>query len=218
MKTAIKTKILAFLLLVFYSALRLTWRIHIEEPESLKKALRDQGPCVFAHWHGDELGLVFLLPRYRAAPIVSTSKDGEIMATVVRLLGSRTARGSSTRGGASAIKAILRLAREGWRPSLAVDGPKGPLHKAKPGVFEISKLLNAPIFPLAATADRTFVFKKSWNQSFLPLPFAKLVVVWGEPLLAVSRESDGRDPRLALALEEALTNAGQRARDLIAEG
>ena len=138
------------------------------------------------------------------------------MANVVGLLGAKTSRGSSTRGGASALKGILRLARQGYRPSVAVDGPKGPLHKVKPGVFEISKLTGGKIYPLAAECDRKFVFKKSWNKAFLPLPFAKVVIVWGEGLPSVARGADVREPKLALDLEMAISDAKRQALNLIA--
>lgn len=208
--------ILPNLLFVIYSSLKLTWRIRVIEHPSFQKALAENRPLVLAHWHGDELGILYLLKRYRAAVMTSTSKDGELMDAIVRRFGARTSRGSSTRGGASALKGILRLSREGWRPSVAVDGPKGPYHKVKPGVFEISRLIGGEIFPVAVTCDRAKVFTKAWNKTFLPLPFAKVVVVWGESFPAVPREVDSRDPDLAQKLEQALTNAGQQARNMIA--
>lgn len=212
----LRTHVLPVLLFVVYSALKLTWRVRIIEPASFKAALADGRPMVLAHWHGDELGILHLLRRYKVAVMTSTSKDGELMDRVVRLFGSQTSRGSSTRGGASALKGILRLARTGWRPSVAVDGPKGPYHKVKPGVFEISKVIGGEIFPITVDCDRKYVFEKAWNKTFLPLPFARVVVVWGEGLPAVNRDADSRDPELAKRLEDAIANAGQQARNNIA--
>ncbi|MES2856136.1 MAG: lysophospholipid acyltransferase family protein [Bdellovibrionota bacterium] len=211
-----KNTLIAYTAFLFYSALKLTWRIRIIEPESFKASYKSGRSLVFAHWHGDELGIVHLLGPYRAAAMVSTSKDGEIMDKVARLFGAVTSRGSSTRGGVSALKGILRLAKDGRHPSIAVDGPKGPLHKVKPGVFEISKLIDGEIFPVVAVADKKHIFERAWNKTFLPLPFATLVVVWGEPLPAVDRQADSRDPELARRLEQALANAKQQAWDLIA--
>ncbi len=212
----LRRHVLPWLLFLVYSSLKLTWRIRVIESASLKKALANKEPMVFAHWHGDELGILYLLGRYKAAAMVSTSKDGELMDAIIRRFGARTSRGSSTRGGASALKGIIRLSRDGWRPSVAVDGPKGPYHRVKPGVFEISKVTNGTIYPIAVAADRKHVFEKAWNKTFLPLPFARVVVVWGEGLPAVAREADSRDPDLAKRLEEALANAGQQASNLIA--
>lgn len=208
--------LLPYLIFGIYSLLRMTWRIRVIESASLQQALKENHPLVFAHWHGDELGILYLLGRYRACVMTSTSKDGELMDSVVHLFGAKTSRGSSTRGGVGALKGLLRLAREGWRPSLAVDGPKGPLHKVKPGVFEVSKLTNGLIFPLAVACDRKFVFEKAWNKTFLPLPFARVVVVWGEALPPIARDEEAQNTELALRLENALNAAGQQARNAIA--
>ncbi len=215
-----KNRLIGFGLFVIYRALWVTWRIHIIEPQSFRDRFAAKSPMVLAHWHGDIPGILYLLRRYRAAAIISTSKDGDFVDTMAKLIGAKTTRGSTTRGGASALKGMLRLAKDGWRPAIAIDGPKGPRHKAKPGVFEISRLIRAPIFPLAVTCDRQWTFHKAWDQTMLPKPFAKIQVVWGEPLPAVSRESDGRDPDLARDLELAMANAQQQAlgelRNLIA--
>ena len=170
-----------------------------------------------AHWHGDELGLIHLAPRYRLATITSTSKDGEMMNTVLHMLGAKTSRGSSTRGGASALKGLLRLAKAGRNCSFAVDGPKGPLHKAKPGVFEVSRLLNAEIYAVAVACDRAWHFPKSWNKTYLPKPFAKLFIYWSGPFGPVTRDDDPRSPELAKMLETELHRAKAEASKSIAE-
>jgi lysophospholipid acyltransferase (LPLAT)-like uncharacterized protein len=201
---------------IFYKILSATWRISIHEPPELRDALTNGRTSVYAHWHGDELALVLLLKPYRACAMASTSSDGEIMNKVIHLMGSTTSRGSSTRGGVSAIRGILKLARVGWNPSVAVDGPRGPRHKVKGGVFEISKLLNAPIYALTATCDRAWHFEKSWNKAFLPKPFSRVSIVFGPGLPAVGRDDDAHDVALASRLEIALLDAQQHARRLLA--
>ncbi len=81
-----------------------------------------------------------------------------------------------------ALKGILRLAKEGWRPSVAVDGPRGPRHEVKLGVVEIARVLKVPILPINMACSRSFIFQKSWNKSELPLPFSKIVIQWGDPI------------------------------------
>jgi lysophospholipid acyltransferase (LPLAT)-like uncharacterized protein len=209
-------KVTPYVAFLFYRTLLATWKVEIHESDDLKRCLKDGSQMVYAHWHGDELGLVFLLPRYRASAIVSTSADGEIMDKVVHLLGATTSRGSSTRGGVSAIRGILRLAKDGIRPSVAIDGPKGPRHKAKPGVFEIAKLTGGEIFPLTVTCSKAWTFHKSWNKAYLPKPFARLVVVWGPALPTIPRDVDAHDPSLASRLEIAMAAAEQQARRILA--
>jgi len=61
---------------------------------------RKPEPCLFAHWHGDELVLVGYYAHRRLAVLSSLSKDGSLMARVLELLGYQVFRGSSSRGGA----------------------------------------------------------------------------------------------------------------------
>lgn len=96
------------------------------------------------------------------------------------------------------MKNLIRVVREHQRNcSFAVDGPRGPIYKVKPGVFEQSRLLNMDIFAIAASCDRAWYFPKSWNKSFLPKPFAKINVVVTPVRLALGRDEDPRDATIA---------------------
>ncbi len=209
--------ILPYIVYLFYRTLSLTWRVRLIEPQSLQGSLKNTSPVVLSHWHGDELALLSIVKRYRLATIASQSKDGELMATVLKLLGAKTSRGSSTRGGVQALKGLLRLVKEGANCSFAVDGPKGPIYKVKPGVFELSRMINAPIYAAGVYCDRAWYFPKSWNKTYLPKPFAKIVIFWVGPMNPVQREMDPRNPDLALELEGLLTLAKAEASKFIAE-
>lgn len=208
--------ILPYIVYVFYRTLSLTWRVRLIEPESLKSALKNQTPVVLAHWHGDELALLTIAKRYRLATIASQSKDGELMAKVLKLLGAKTSRGSSSRGAVQALKGLLRLVKEGANCSFAVDGPKGPIYKVKPGVFELSRMINAPIFAAGVSVDRAWHFSRSWNKTYLPKPFAKVQIMWIEAMPALERGTDPRNPDLALELEGLLTHVKAQATKVIA--
>jgi len=211
-----RSRILPLFIWFIYLPLKLSWRIELIESPELKADLENNRMAVLTHWHGDELGIIYLTKRYRASAMTSTSKDGAIINGFLNLIGVKTSRGSSTRGGVSGLKGLLRLAKQGYRPSFAVDGPKGPYHKVKPGALEVAKLLSCHIHPLGVACSKAFVFKKSWNKSYLPLPFAKVVVFWGPPVKSVSRDTDLRNSDLSQQLEIALLDAGQKARNLIA--
>ncbi|WP_413559220.1 lysophospholipid acyltransferase family protein [Bdellovibrio sp. HCB209] len=209
--------ILPIIVFVFYRTLSWTWRVRLSEPESLKKSLDNKNPVVLAHWHGDELALLSIVKRYRIATIASQSKDGELMATVLKWMGAKTSRGSSTRGGVQALKGLLRLVKDGGNCSFAVDGPKGPLHKVKPGVFELSRMIHGPIYAAGVHVDRAIHFPRSWNKTYLPKPFAKVSIVWSEALPPVTKEQDPRNPDLALELEALLHATREQALNFIAD-
>jgi lysophospholipid acyltransferase (LPLAT)-like uncharacterized protein len=203
--------ILPRLLWLFYRLWTATWHVDLREPEGLKRAMAANERLIFAHWHGDELCIIPLVASYRIATMTSTSKDGELIDFTIRKLGGATSRGSSTRGGVGALKGLVRLLQHGYRASMAVDGPKGPLHEVKPGVFELSRLGGARIVAVGTATDRAIVFHKSWNKARLPKPFARVVVQFGEPMAVVSRDCSVKSPELAARLQFEISNACKQA-------
>lgn len=193
---------LPYFVFAFYKLLRWTWRVDIHESPELKQALKDKSIFVVAHWHGEEVGLLHLLKQYHVACMVSHSKDGELITKVIELSGSIVSRGSSSRGAVGALKGILRLAKDGWRPSVAVDGPRGPRHQVKQGILEIAKVLQAPIYTVSMVASRPFVLKKSWNLMEIPLPFSRVVVTWSKPIAVDHTEQfEAKKEEVAQALK-----------------
>lgn len=191
--------------------------MELHEPPEFIQALKEKSPMILAHWHGDELALVQLVKRYNIGTITSTSKDGELMDQVLKLLGAATSRGSSTRGGVGALKGIINILRRGHNISFAVDGPKGPIHQVKPGVFEVSRLQAVPLYAGGVACENAIRFPRSWNQTYFPKPFARVVIVWRGPLLGLSREQDPRSPELAEDLKNQLFAAKHNAAKLFAD-
>jgi lysophospholipid acyltransferase (LPLAT)-like uncharacterized protein len=177
----------------------------------MRLALRDRQPFVLAHWHGDELARLHLVRRYRLVTLASPSRDGRIMAVVLRLMGARTMIGSSSRGGAVGLKGLIRLVREGHNCSFAVDGPRGPIYKCKPGVLEASRLLDCPIYYASVSCDRAFHLHRAWNRAYLPKPFARIDIEWRGPIDAVERCHDPRDPQVVARLEQLMVQAKREA-------
>lgn len=214
--TWLRKWVLPFIVYLLYRGFRLTWRVHYNEPEWVKEKLLRGEPFILAHWHGDIMGLVHMVKRYNVVTIVSQSKDGDVIDMAIKFMGGKTVRGSSTRGGAAALKALLKLSREGYRPCLAVDGPKGPIYVPKPGVFETSRLLKMPIYPLVAVASKSFQFNKAWDKGFLPKPFSDVHIFWGEPMAAIAKEPDTSLEELGQRLAQSLINARSHGAKLVA--
>jgi lysophospholipid acyltransferase (LPLAT)-like uncharacterized protein len=207
----LKKYVFSFLIWFLYKLLSSTWRVKFFEPESMRALRKSRQPMILAHWHGDELVLISAISRYRIATLSSKSDDGEMMSVIIKLLGGKTSRGSSSKSGATGLLGLLRMAKKGYNFSFAVDGPKGPLHVVKPGVFEFSRLANSPIFVGGVSCDRSWLFKKSWNQAFLPKPFAKIKIVWREFMGPVSKELDPRSEQLRNHMADALRKVHSHA-------
>jgi lysophospholipid acyltransferase (LPLAT)-like uncharacterized protein len=159
-----------------------TWRIRVEEEEFFERARALSPRVIFAVWHGRMLPYAFTHRNRRVHVLASEHRDGEMLGQTIRRLGFGHVRGSSTRGGTRAILALTETVRAGLDVGLTVDGPRGPRGVVKPGVVEVARQTGAAIVPITSASDRHRVFK-SWDAFELPLPFARVVVRYGEPIL-----------------------------------
>ena len=78
--------VLGFIVWVIYKILSMTWKTKIIETDSMKTHMKEKKPMILAHFHGDEIPLISLVSRYKIATMSSTSKDGEMMNTILKLL------------------------------------------------------------------------------------------------------------------------------------
>lgn len=193
-----KTALLSRLGYWIYRLLSATWRVELDEQPPFLEEVQNPQPIVIAHWHGNELALIHLVKRYRIATMASQSRDGEIMNRILISLGAATSRGSSSRGGMAGMRGLIRLCKtDRHNVSFAVDGPKGPLHVVKPGVFEFSRLMNAPIYAASVSTDRAWCLHRSWNRAILPKPFARVRIRFVRVLDPISKIMDIHDSAVA---------------------
>jgi hypothetical protein len=142
----------------------------------------------------------------RVRILISQSRDGRFIAGVVRRFGIEVATGSSSRGGAAAVRSLVALLEHGSHIGITPDGPRGPRRQAALGVAQIAALSGAPILPCAAQTSHKWILK-SWDQMVIPRPFGRAVIVC-RPAIYVGRTS-WRDA--VPDIEAALTIAADRA-------
>jgi lysophospholipid acyltransferase (LPLAT)-like uncharacterized protein len=167
-------------------------------------------PFVFATWHSRVLLLPYLYRGRRLRVLTSRSRDGELVASLCTRMGLEVVRGSSSRGGANALRALARSLAEGVSVMVVPDGPRGPREIVKPGVVTLAALSGAAIVPVALGASAEWRLR-SWDGFRIPRPFARCVMRFAEPI-AVARDAD-RDAREAArkAVEASLHAVSGRA-------
>ena len=176
-----KYSLIGYLAAFVYWILCSTWRYRVQWLDGMSPVdIRTRNPktsLLFAHWHGDELALLGLCRHAKFLTFSSKSKDGTIMAAALRVFGFTVIRGSSTRGGASALISLVRaLRRENFYVSFAIDGPNGPRHHAKDGIYFVSKKMRLPIIQSVVRCNSRWNIPNTWNKAYLPRPFAKIDV------------------------------------------
>jgi len=160
-------------------------------------------PYIAAFWHYSLLQVVHKSRERPYVAMVSGSSDGEFVARILALIGSKPVRGSRRKGGLGALRAMIGEMNNGFPAAIVADGSQGPPRKAQAGAILLSSRTGAPIVPLVTSANRFHTFR-SWDRTVLPLPFARLALFWGEPLFVPSDLQAGDLERYRLQLEERL--------------
>ena len=165
-----------------------TWRLEWDSPELLVKARAISPKVIFVSWHGRMLPMSYSHRDQGVQMIASEHEDGEIFGQTIRRLGFGHVRGSSTRGGARAIRELVRKIRDGFDVGATIDGPRGPRYVVKPGPLLVAKLTGAAIVPITSSSRRHKTLS-SWDAFELPAPFTRVYIKYGEPLV-VPRHCD----------------------------
>ncbi len=178
----VRAMIIAWTTWLFVSLWSRSIKVRFVNREVPEQLVAEGKNIIYTFFHGD----LFLLPHtHRDSGVVipvSESRDGEIMARVLRHFGFAVVRGSTKRRGHKALLSLINGMRKGQTAALAVDGPRGPLHEVKKGALFLAGLLRAPIVPVAVSAKRFFVLEKSWDRLMVPAPFTEGMIRYGDPI------------------------------------
>ncbi|MBV8200057.1 MAG: lysophospholipid acyltransferase family protein [Acidobacteria bacterium] len=204
-------------LLGFYIAFVIrTTRWRLAGAEHFAPVARGE-PVVAAFWHErlPMMATLWMFARRSAEArrrgtgvqiLVSQHHDGLLVGRAMSGFGVGVVAGSSRRGGAAAVRALVRLIAAGNHLAISPDGPRGPARVAAPGVAQIAALTGVPVLPCAAQTTRRWVLP-SWDRMVLPKPFGRGVVVCG-PAISVPREDwQAALPAINVAIDAATETA-----------
>ena len=191
LKRQLMGRVVPILVVAWVRLLNATLRYHESGREYLDRARASGRPVVGAFLHGHTMALLGFMSRPgngRWVLMCSQSSDGDAMAEIETRLGFEVVRGSSGSDGLQALVDMVRLVRADPElgSCLAVDGSRGPAGRVQSGILSLAQHTGGSIVPVVAAARPALVFHKAWDRPILPLPFARVDVVYGEPI-AVSR-------------------------------
>ena len=166
----------SLIMLLYTKTLRIKWFIHPEFHKFSSKKF------IFGFWHGRQFLLVPGFKDSHIALMTDISWAGAIQTQILKRFGYPIIRGSSKRKGVEALLSMKHMLDQGNPGAFALDGPRGPVYQAKPGILFLADKTNVPIFPLASSAERAWVLKSTWCHYLLPKPFSRCAIVIGKPL------------------------------------
>jgi lysophospholipid acyltransferase (LPLAT)-like uncharacterized protein len=175
-------RVVPYLVYAYVSFVGWTTRLTVVRGE-VQKRLKDANKrFIYAFWHQRQVYFTYVHRGVGAAVLVSRSQDGEMIAETMRLSRIGAVRGSSSRGGAAAVRQLMDVMNSGLDIGITPDGPKGPAREVKDGVVFLAQKLGVPIVPITNALSNKLEFKKAWDRFQVPLPFGRAVVAYGEPI------------------------------------
>jgi lysophospholipid acyltransferase (LPLAT)-like uncharacterized protein len=166
---------------------------------------------IYCYWHRCTLAAAWYFRKYGCTILISRSFDGELITRASALLGYRSVRGSSTRGGAAGLLAFQDVVRRGTPAVFTADGPRGPIYQAKIGSVKLAQITGAPMGSFYMLPERAWVLK-SWDRLLVPKPFSRVVISWSRMIAAPPKDADEAAlEAVRLELNDSLERARARA-------
>lgn len=203
--------LLAALAAGLIALVRITTRWSRVNTAAAEDAWKGGGPVIVAFWHNRLAMMPYCWPSRRPFHmLISAHPDGRLIAKTVAHFGIDAVAGSSRRGGAEALRSLVRLARDGYSIGITPDGPRGPRMRIREGALALARLSGVPIVPAAVSVRRRVVLN-TWDRLIIALPFSRGAMVWGAPIHVPRDADDAATARLQDELERELNRVTAEA-------
>jgi lysophospholipid acyltransferase (LPLAT)-like uncharacterized protein len=202
-----------WLLYKFIRIYSLTFRFEVQNEDVwLTEYLHHNGRIILCTHHQQFFPAIRYFQKYKKYKpglMISRSKDGEIISAVANRSGWVTVRGSSSKGGAKGLKSMIDHLTENRLAGHIIDGPRGPFGVVKPGVIRMAHATDSVIVPFYTRADRAWYFR-SWDKFFLPKPFSKVILRFGDKIQFRQTETNEQFEEHRVMLEEIMSTGNEQ--------
>lgn len=169
-----------------------------------------KGPLIWLFWHNRVFLMPYLqqkvCPQRRGRVLTSSSRDGEIIARIMRRFGHGAVRGSSNKRPAAALREMVRMLGHGDDIAITPDGPRGPRYQLQQGAVKLAQLSGCPLMCVHVTYTRAWRLK-TWDQFVIPKPFTSARLTF-DALVHVPRTlSDTEAESIRASLEASMRRA-----------
>lgn len=164
-----------------------TLRVTVRDQAGLTESARGEGPVIYVLWHNRILVVPPVWRRWcgsrrHCVVLTSASRDGEVVARAMKVLGLGAVRGSSSRRGVAALVGLLRELRAGRDVCITPDGPKGPRYRLQAGAVKLASSAAVPLVLIHVRHSSAWRLR-SWDRFVIPKPFSRVEVTFSERIL-----------------------------------
>ena len=186
--------------------------LHVFGLERLQEVKRKGHSPLMVIWHGQGLLPLATFRHERLCLYASHSRDPQYARGLqilrwwtlrfIERMGYRVLDASEFKSESRGVMQFVDILRSGTGSVIAADGPLGPIYKAKPGPTFLAKKTGVALVPLGVALSRG-VHLENWDRFEVPFPFARAILVVGEPIFvpAGAKEAELETSRLALEAE-----------------
>ena len=135
-----------YLISIAVSVLCKTLRVTVKNSEAFEQLTKENKNFILAFWHGTMLLSWYLHRNKGIAALTSKSKDGDLLARLLKSWNYKVIRGSSSSGGDIALGIMIDYAKNKNSIAITPDGPRGPVKKLKAGAVVTAKKSGLPIY------------------------------------------------------------------------
>ncbi len=143
---------------------------------------------ILAFWHGGMMYPWYAHRGYNYLGLTSQSKDGELLARILRKWGYTVTRGSSSKGGKIALGIMTDYAKFEGSVLITPDGPRGPAEQFKPGAIIAAMRSGVPLF-LLGVGYKNKRNLRSWDSFQVPKLFTRVNLIYSDPIV-IPKESN----------------------------
>jgi lysophospholipid acyltransferase (LPLAT)-like uncharacterized protein len=173
-------------------------------------------PRIYVFWHEYILIPLYIRGNCNLTMLLSRHRDADILARVAHHMGHECVRGSTYKGGTTAL---IELARRGRNMHMAItpDGPRGPRRKLAQGPVFLASRLGLPIVCMGLGFDRPWR-TPTWDRFAIPRPFSRArAIISPEVFVPPDLDRDGLEVRRQ-AVERLLNELTTEAESWAASG
>ena len=176
----------------------------------IEELKRNDQNYVLAFWHGTMLLPWFLHGSQNFAALTSKSKDGDLLAKILKKWNYKVIRGSSSTGGDVALGIMVDYAKNKYAIAITPDGPRGPRQNFKAGAVVTAKRSGIPLI-LAGVGFKRKKNLRNWDKFEIPHFFTMAKIVYSEPLNIDPKLSYEETSVIIAQCESELNNLQQQA-------
>lgn len=182
----------------------------------METALESGKPLIGTSWHGMTMMVLASLRKYvdldSVVTIIPDDHRGDILEIFAKRLGIYPTRlnleGDTTMGMSRKLVRVIREITSGKNFLIHPDGPEGPAYKVKPGLTAIAQKTGALIVPMGGYCRNAYHWHR-WDRYTWPMPFSRIQLHVGEPIL-IPKDTSGLED-INLELERILNRVAFQA-------